>query len=386
MSAWEIVQLPKHIVLCCDGTANEFARDRTNVIKLYSTLVQDQPEQCTYYHPGIGTMEPPGALTPLRRRMTRLLGMAVGAFLENDIRDAYVFLMQRHDPGDKVFLFGFSRGAYTVRTVASLLRMYGLLRPGNEALVPYAIRMMMAIMKAREHGGKDTDAVREYFALAAEFKSTMARECKPWFVGVWDTVSSVGWIENPVHVPYTADNSDIQFGRHAIAIDERRAFFRTNLWRKGDDSTQPHGPVDELQVWFPGVHCDVGGGYPEVESGLSKLALEWMLDEATAPAVGLLVDPLKRALVLGNRDGLYVRPDPNACLHESLAGAWKLAEYVPKRHYNGQTRRDERRMNLSRRRTISKGSLIHWSVYERLGRYADRLPPDVIPLPRKPVT
>ena len=77
----------KNIVLCCDGTANEFAKDRTNVIKLYSTLVQDTPGQATYYHPGIGTMEPFGSLSPLTRMFTRILGMAVGYGLENDIRD-----------------------------------------------------------------------------------------------------------------------------------------------------------------------------------------------------------------------------------------------------------------------------------------------------------
>src|SRR5688572_19936273 len=105
--------MAKNIVVCCDGTANEFARDNTNVVKLYSTLVQDDPRQCAYYHPGIGTMEPPGALTPIARRVTRTLGMAIGAYLENDIRDAYVFIMRTFEPEDKLFLFGFSRGAYT---------------------------------------------------------------------------------------------------------------------------------------------------------------------------------------------------------------------------------------------------------------------------------
>ena len=212
--------MPKNIVVCCDGTANEFAKDNTNVVKFYSTLIHDRPDQCCYYHPGIGTMEPPGSLTPSRRRFTRILGQAFGAYLENDIRDAYVFLMQRYEPGDKAFLFGFSRGAYTVRTVASLLHMYGLLRPGNESLVPYAVRMMMAVTRQRRDDVGDKQRVEEYFALARSFRETMSRECKPWFVGVWDTVSSVGWVENPVKLPFTADNPDIEFGRHAISIDE----------------------------------------------------------------------------------------------------------------------------------------------------------------------
>jgi uncharacterized protein (DUF2235 family) len=376
--------MPKNVVICCDGTANEFAHNNTNVVKLYSTLVQDEPGQRTYYHPGIGTMEPPGALIPISRKVSRVLGMAVGAFLENDIRDAYVFLMQAYEPRDSVFLFGFSRGAYTVRAVASLLRMYGLLRPGNEALVPYAIRMMMALKKARETDpSRYAKTINDYFSLASEFKTTMARECRPWFVGVWDTVSSVGWIENPLKLPFVADNGDIEIGRHAIAIDEKRAFFRTNLWRPGGDPEESHGPKDLLQVWFPGVHCDVGGGYAEAESGLSKLALEWMLDEAEQH--GLKVDASKKRDVLGGKLP-NVPPDPDGKMHESLAGWWKLAEYVPKRHFNWRTRQEERRANLSRRRTIPSGAVMHWSVYERDGgRYAKELnlPADVTPFEKK---
>jgi uncharacterized protein (DUF2235 family) len=268
--------------------------------------------------------------------------------------------------------------------VASLLRLYGLLRPGNEAVVPYAIRMMLAIRKARDKKGAWEQQVRDYFELATRFKATMSRECKPWFVGVWDTVSSVGWIENPLKLPYTADNPDIEVGRHAIAIDERRAFFRSNLWRKGDGTNEPHGPRDELQVWFPGVHSDVGGGYPEAESGLSKLALEWMLDEAEE--YGLKVDPQRRLEVLGRapvQGYRYVPPDVNGMMHESLTGAWKLAEYLPKPHYNSDKNRMERRMNLSRRRTIPPGSVIHWSAYERKDKYAARLPGDVTRLAKK---
>jgi uncharacterized protein (DUF2235 family) len=109
--------MPKNIVVCCDGTANEFAANNTNVVKLYSTLDHDPTKQVTSYHPGLGTMEPAGALTTFTRRVTKLLGMAFGYGLCNDIRDAYVFLMQNYAEGDKVFLFGFSRGAYTARCV-----------------------------------------------------------------------------------------------------------------------------------------------------------------------------------------------------------------------------------------------------------------------------
>ncbi len=364
--------MPKNIVLCCDGTANEFATDRTNVIKLYSTLVNDSPAQVTYYHPGIGTMEPFRSLSPLTRKFTRLLGMAVGYGLQNDLRDAYVFLMQKYEPGDSIYLFGFSRGAFTVRAVASLMKMYGMIRKGNESLVPYAIRMLMGIQAAKEDRAK----VQAYFDLASEFHQTMSC-AKPRirFVGVWDTVSSVGWVENPLHLPYESSNPDIEVGRHAISIDERRAFFRSHLWIAPKDSSKPPGPKDVLQVWFPGVHCDVGGGYPEAESGQSKYALEWMLEEAKA--AGLQTTPEKEREVLGvGGNPQYVVASPNARIHESLTPAWWVTEFVPKRHWNWKKGNWEHRMNLFRRRTIPPRSWVHESAYFRGEEYAKRLPAD----------
>lgn len=369
----------RNVVVCCDGTANEFAKDKTNVIKLYSVLNQDPARQIAFYHPGLGTMEPAGALTSFSRKVTQLLGKAVGYGLSNDIRDAYVFLMREFQEGDNLFLFGFSRGAYTVRAIASLLHMYGLIRPGNEPLVPYAIRMMMGINRAQTRN--DEDATQAYFQLADEFKSMMCTvNCKPHFVGVWDTVNSVGWVENPLKLPFTAYNPDIEIGRHAISIDEHRAFFRTNLWRPPENAAAAFGPKDVKQVWFAGVHCDVGGGYAETESGLSKIALDWMLQEAKA--AGLLVESTKEKEVLGvTGSGGFVLPDADAMAHESLTGAWNIAEFIRKKHYNWKKKREERRMNLYRRRTIPPVSLVHESVFRRGNNYRSRLPNDAIPVP-----
>jgi len=318
-------------------------------------------------------MEATGAVTMTGRKVTKLLGLAIGYGLETDIRDAYVFLMNHYQEGDRVFLLGFSRGAYTVRAVAALLHMYGLIRAGNEPLVPYAIRMMMAITKLRERKSAPEE-VNAYFELARQFKQHFCIEgCCPHFVGVWDTVSSVGWIENPLRLPYAANNPDIAIGRHAIAIDERRAFFRTNLWRP---SPPTGGPKDVKQVWFPGVHSDVGGGYPEAESGLSKIALEWMLRESKD--AGLLVEPARVDVILGRSGGGYVLPDAKADMHESLTPAWWAAEFIPKRHYDWKRKEEERRMNRFRRRTIPPGSLVHQSAYERGDAYRSLLPPDAI--------
>ena len=364
--------MSKNVVLCCDGTANEFAPDRTNVVKLYYALVQDPTRQVVSYHPGLGTMEAPGALTGIAKRVTKLAGLAFGAGLERDVRDAYVYLMNNFEDGDRVYMFGFSRGAYTVRAVASLLKMYGLLPRGNEPFVPYAVRMLNAVNSASEKGDREAS-----FDLASEFRETFdkAGRCRPHFVGVWDTVSSVGWVENQLRLPYSTSNPDIAHGRHAVALDERRAFFRTNFWWPGR-TPEDTGPKDLKQVWFPGVHCDVGGGYPESQSALSKLPLKWMMDEAAN--LQLIFDDERRATVLGDRGGKHVKPDGTASAHESLTGWWWPAEFLWKRHYDRSSALEGRRMNLGRRRSFPPKPSIHRSAYERGEDYASRLPEDAV--------
>lgn len=331
--------------------------------KLFYAL-EPAEDQLAYYHPGLGTMEPPGALTGFGKWVTKLLGKAIGYGLEADVRDAYIFLMRNFRPGDRVFLFGFSRGAYTVRVVASLLHMYGLLPKDNEPLVPYAIRMMTANSEER-------------FRLANQFRDTFSTTCKPWFVGVWDTVSSVGWISNPLRVPFTFNNPDIEHGRQAVSIDERRAFFRQNLWAEPAPSTDRRGgPKDLKQVWFPGVHCDVGGGYPEAESALSKVALEWMLGEAQSCGIHLSKD--RTNLVLGTRGNNYVAPEPRALMHESLTIKWWPAEFLVKKHYDRQSDRTGLRMNLFRRRTIPERASVHDAAYQRGAAYRSLLPANAV--------
>jgi uncharacterized protein (DUF2235 family) len=362
----------RNIVVCCDGTANQFDLNNTNVVKLYATLVDDAARQLIFYHPGVGTMEAPGALTSWGRKATILAGIAVGYGLERDITAAYTFIMNnyRAGEGDRLFLFGFSRGAYTVRAIASLLRSCGILRPGHETSIPYAIRLMNAI---GGKGGRKGGGTAEYFRLVARFRRIFsAGVCKPHFVGVWDTVASVGWINNPLRIPYTANNADIQIGRHAIAIDERRGFYRPNLWRPAAKAARS-GPKDLKQVWFAGFHGDVGGGYPEAESGLAKITLRWMVREAEA--AGLLVDAARRDATIAAGQG----PDPDGKMHDELAKhlSWQLLEHVPKYHYDYATGTESLRANNSRPRQLPPGALIHESVFQRTG-YAPHLPSDYV--------
>lgn len=358
--------MPRNLILCCDGTSNEFARDRTNVAKLCEALVKDEQTQLVYYHPGIGTMAPPGFGTKLGGGIAQLAGLAFGYGLKFDIAHGYNFIMNHYREGDRIFLFGFSRGAYTARIIASLIHMYGLVMPGNEALTPYTVRMLWRIDAARGNKAR----VDGLFGLADQFKRSLADEtCGIHFLGVWDTVSSVGWVGSPVALPYSKSNPSVRHARHAVAIDERRAFFRTNLL------SAPEGQ-DLRQVWFPGVHCDVGGGYAEAESGMSKYPLEWMVNEARG--LGLLVDQERLDILLGRRPaqhGRYAPPSPDAMLHDSMSLPLRIVEFAPKRWYNRATGRETWRINGFRRRTWEKAPVVHDVAWEIPG-YAARLPAD----------
>src|SRR5580692_5845058 len=132
--------MAKNVVICCDGTGNEYGQNNSNVVKLCFCLATDVG-QAVYYHAGLGTMGAPNAGGPLAKGWSRLCGLGFGAGLLDNVSDAYRFLMDTYVEGDRVFLFGFSRGAYTVRVLAAILHMYGLLQRGNQAQIPYITRM-----------------------------------------------------------------------------------------------------------------------------------------------------------------------------------------------------------------------------------------------------
>jgi uncharacterized protein (DUF2235 family) len=348
--------MPKNIVVCCDGTGNEYGSENSNVVKLYWTLFAED-KQIAYYHPGVGTMGARNALTSAGKLWTQVRGLAFGYGFSDNIADVYSFLMKEFQPDDRIFIFGFSRGAYTARALCGLLHMCGLLTPGNEALIPYALRL---------YKSNDTDK----FQVAAGFRSTFSIPCKPYFVGLWDTVNSIGWILDPIHIsggrlPYTATMPDVSVVRHAVSIDERRAFFRQNLFK-----VPPPANQDLKEVWFAGVHSDVGGSYPEAESGLSKIALRWMLCEARS--AGLSLDPQKLIDVLGGK-APYAPPDPKGQIHKSLHGFWWLGEFWPKLFYHpvqetgsAPTWKRSITVNLGRTRLIPEGVRIHQSVLDRM--------------------
>jgi uncharacterized protein (DUF2235 family) len=285
-------------------------------------------------------MPSPGALGPLAKAITKGFGLAFGLGLAQNIMEGYRYLMEHYEEGDRVFLFGFSRGAHTARALAGMLFKCGLLTSGSGNMTPYAYRLYA------KPGNE---------SLMAEFRQTFSRPCPVTFLGLWDTVTSVGWAWNPKTLPYTRFNPRVVTVRHAIAIDERRAKFRQNLWGQAPGQSVK-------QVWFAGVHCDVGGSYKEEQSGLSKLALQWMVREAAAS--GLQVDPAAYARVLQRGQG----PDHKAKQHESLHGLWWLIEYLPLPYYDMSVDPPVRRWRIygGRRRTMVQPVTVHQSVVDRL--------------------
>lgn len=336
--------MPKNIVVCCDGTSNEYGSRNTNVVKLFSVLTRDTHSQVALYDPGVGTLTGPALITKPVRIARWVVGLAFGYGIMDNIRDAYRYIMQVYEPGDRIYLFGFSRGAYTARAVAALINKCGLLMPHNESLIPYAMKMFKHNF---ERG------------LWEGFRDTFAQKVPVHFLGLWDTVSSVGWVYDPVTLPFTRNNESVRAIRHAIAIDERRCYFRQNTWNA-------LASQDCVELWFPGSHCDVGGGYPMDESGLSQVAFKWMLDEAMAH--GLLVNPAKV------QQALEQAPDPNGVAHKSLAGVWWIPEVLPKLYYDGpQGDRKKLMIPLGRRRTMLDGVVLHPSCRAR----SDYRPPNL---------
>lgn len=361
----------KNIVICCDGTGNEYGARKSNVISLFQCL-DGSGGQISYYHPGVGTIGDMRALSEAGKIWTKVRGLAFGYGLSENISDAYRFLMETFELGDAVYIFGFSRGAYTARALCGMLQMVGLLCPGNEGMIPYAIRLF----KRRDGWRVKLKISQNKFQVAAGFKKTFGRDCKPHFLGVWDTVSSIGWILDPIGLkpgtlPGTYGLRDVSTIRHAVSLDERRAFFRQNL-------------VEEIpgrnlkQVWFAGAHSDVGGGYPEAESGLSKITLKWMLREAKLS--GLAVDPAKERSTVNRND--RAKAIAVASMHKSLTVWWWVGEFWPKltkRKVSASGESPEKylgwpRMNLFRRRFVPAGSWIHGSVMTRKALDSDYKP------------
>lgn len=313
----------KNIVICTDGTGNEFGKNVTNVVETY-LLADKSKSQFVYYDAGIGTGgyhydEGTGKLRAAYQ-------MGTGAGVHKNTEQAYTYLMEKYERGDKVFLFGFSRGAFTARALAGMLHKVGLLPPDHDNQLEYASKYYYD---------------KKYHDVAPAFKKGFARSCPVHFIGVWDTVDST-LLHEGKRFTNTRLNPEVSFAYHAVSIDERRRDFPVCLW---DQKNLARGQKME-QVWFAGVHSDVGGWY--TSRALSSIALCWMIDKAVA--AGLKVD----AKLLKEKQA---ERDPLGKKHESYEKFWR---------FRGE-----------KRRVIPSSSRIHRSVIDRIdgdSKYRPKLP------------
>lgn len=350
----------RNLILCFDGTNNQFGTENTSIIRLIQVLNRDPEQQLLFYDPGVGTLPEPGYVSALGKWFSKVVGLAFGAGLFDKVSDAYRFLMEHSRPGDRVFVFGFSRGAYTARALAALLHLYGLLPSGSESLLPYVMRLFSA---SRDRLRASKTKQDEFWALCDEFRETFARAIPGCtdrrfpihFLGLFDTVSSVGWAWDPLRLPNTAHNPSVAIVRHAISIDERRCFFRQNTFTAA--------PGQDLQeLWFAGVHSDVGGGYAEDDGGLWREAYQWMLDEAKLAQY--LTDPQREQAVWQRRTPpaqAWTEPQ-----QESLKGWWWAAEFFPKMVYHSTDGKRRPHIGLGRRRRVPANARLHASVCLRI--------------------
>ena len=284
----------KRIAVFADGTWNSPEKSRaTNVLRMARAVKPEAGgrQQVVFYDWGVGTDR------------KKLSGGITGAGIDKNIMDCYRFLVHNYDDDDQLFFFGFSRGAYTARSLAGFIRNCGILKREHASKIPDAYRLYRKRTRASRPDELESVQFRRDFAVA----NITPIE----FVGAWDTVGALG-----IPVPFwgtlneqeflfhdTEPSKIVQHARHAVSIDENREDFAPVLW-----SDKPN--VDIQQVWFAGAHSDIGGGYRE--RGLSDCASQWMLNEAQAFGLEFeshFVDAIK--------------PDPGVKLHNERRGIYR---------------------------------------------------------------
>lgn len=298
----------KRIVLCCDGTWNRADQQvdgkpcPTNVVKIAYRLCKRDAngiEQLIYYDQGVGT----GVLED------RILGGATGAGLEQNIHDALIFLLANYEKGDEIYIIGFSRGAFTARSIGGMIHKCGIIR--REFVEQYIAAETMYHDAAI---GAESPTARQF---RAQYSVDGERDTPIQMIGVWDTVGALGIplrglrASNKKQFEFldTNLNPAVKFAFHALAIDEHRNPFEPTLW------TSPPAPGQTVrQVWFPGVHSDIGGGYKEVD--LSDGSLKWMMECATE--AGLCFDP-----EVTGRHPLH--PKAEGTIHDSMTIVYRLS-------------------------------------------------------------
>ena len=292
----------KRLIILCDGTWHDadIPQRATNVLRLARLITPravDGTPQITFYHPGPGPAKGFDALG----------ASGFGLGIDREIQMLYRFIMLNYSEGDELFFFGFSRGAYAVRSCIGMLRNVWLLQRQHEAQIQDAYHVY------RTHWGPDADN-------ALRFREGRSRELRVRFLGVWDTVGALG-IPLDLFPGFDASRHrfhDTTLSRivdhacHAVAIDERRAAYAPTLWKTRADRTRTE------QAWFSGSHADVGGG-PR-EAGLSGISLEWMITQAERAGLGVDRVALATAMQTDNSEVLHTHIPASLRV---LGSAWR---------------------------------------------------------------
>lgn len=381
--------MSKNIIVCCDGTGNEITENQSNVLKLFRLINKgtktsnnsdaNAVKQVCYYDPGVGTISDNNPFAGISITIKRSLGLVTGHGLDENVLEAYKFLIDHYEPGDKLFFFGSSRGAYTVRVLAGFILMIGIMRPEQWNLIGYAF---VAYKKA-----KDSNSHAFHFNRVLESHRPIIN-----FIGCWDTVGTLLvpradrlGIPALEELSYACENKSVACFRQALAIDEQRTMFEPLHWKAGQKHTRsPYHSDDKgedqdnQEVWFSGSHSDIGGGAHEDQSCLSKIPLKWIVDEAVAKGL-VIKETLYKRLVLGqnprNPKVLYTQPKASAPIQQSMSFGWSLAEYLPLRPLFLRKGINSGLVSPGgRQRFISNSAQLHESVIERFKMLPDYRP------------
>jgi uncharacterized protein (DUF2235 family) len=350
------------IILLSDGTGNSRGKaHQTNVWRIYEALdlvdpaQPAQPRQFAFYDDGVGT----SSFKPLA-----LLGGALGYGLARNVRDLYEFLCRTYRDGDRIYAFGFSRGAFTIRVLLGLICNQGLVPySGNEAELRRLSKAAFRTYRRERYKLRlNWIALPRFlrdFAIDAwarvrghrRYATVAKRMVQINFVGAWDTVAAYGMpIEEiaifintvlwPLEMPDHTLNKKVLRAVHALALDDERLTFHPKLWDPDPGRIQ--------QVWFAGMHSDVGGGYPD--KGLAHVSLEWILDEAARAGLRLLPVMRQQHRALA---------DENGPMNDSRHGVAGYYRYKP--------------------RELPAGSVVHKSVLRRIQIGQDAYAPIMLP-------
>lgn len=386
--------MAKVIAVFADGTGNSAAKlFKTNVWRLYDALDTSDPgsspatRQIAYYHDGVGT----SSFKPLA-----VLGGAFGWGLKRNVLDLYTFLCRNYEPGDQICAFGFSRGAFTVRLLAGMVVQQGLVANTSEEDLEMYARDAYREYRRRfnQTGGLVTSLRNLRDACLGRWRRLTGRKTYAQrqadgahpnhvvdvhFLGVWDTVAAYGmpiseltraiddWIW-PLSMPNYQLSTRVHRARHALALDDERDTFHPLIW----DERKETDPEHVKQVWFAGMHSDVGGGYPD--DSLAYVSLDWMLREASVEGLRFQMQPeteIKRIM------------NANGSLHDSRRGVGAYYRYQPRKIGAHVYPPDPTTLLMQDPNPTTSAMLtsvkIHDSVFRRIQHGTDRYAPIVLP-------